>query len=87
MLFTAGDIAGHLGGKVLVPTRNFVTKLTAARLAAGEMVDLLQARLGLCFEDAYMLMSAAVDVQICQCCEPGEFPVTTRAVISKGILP
>lgn len=59
----------------------------AARLAAGEMVDLLQARLGLCFEDAYMLMSAAVDVQICQCCEPGEFPVTTRAVISKGILP
>ena len=32
-------------------------------------------------------VSAAVDVQICQCCEPGEFPVTTRAVISKGILP
>lgn len=59
----------------------------AARLAANEMVDLLQERLGLSFEDAYMLMSAAVDVQICQCCEPGEFPVTTRAVVSKGILP
>jgi len=59
----------------------------AARMAAGEMVDLLQDRLGLSFEDAYMLMSAAVDVQICQCCEPGEFPVTTRAVVSKAILP
>lgn len=59
----------------------------AARLAAGEMVDLLQARLGLSFEDAYMLMSAAVDVQICQCCEPGAFPVTTRAVVSKAIVP
>jgi amidase len=59
----------------------------AARLAAQEMVELLQARLGLGFEDAYMLMSAAVDVQICQCCEPGEFPVTTRAVVSKEILP
>ena len=59
----------------------------AARMAADEMVNLLQARLGLTFEDAYMLMSAAVDVQICQCCEPGAFPVTTRAVISKAILP
>ena len=59
----------------------------AARMAANEMVDLLQARLELSFEDAYMLMSAAVDVQICQCCEPGEFPVTTRAVVSKGIVP
>ena len=59
----------------------------AARLAAGEMVDLLQARLGLSFEDAYMLMSAAVDVQICQCCEPGAFPVTTRAVVSKQLVP
>lgn len=58
----------------------------AARMAAEEMVDLLQARLNLSFEDAYMLMSAAVDVQICQCCEPGAFPVTTRAVVSKEIL-
>ena len=59
----------------------------AARLAAGEMVDLLQERLGLGFEDAYMLASAAVDVQICQCCEPGAFPVTTRAVVSKELVP
>ncbi len=59
----------------------------AARLAAGEMVDLLQERLGLGFEDAYMLSSAVVDVQICQCCEPGAFPVTTRAVVSKEVVP
>lgn len=59
----------------------------AARLAASEMVDLMQQRLGLTFEEAYMLSSAAVDVQICQCCEPGAFPVTTRAVVSKRIMP
>ena len=59
----------------------------AARVAAVEMVTLMQKRIGLSFADAYMLMSAAVDVQICQCCEPGEFPVTTRAVISKQIMP
>ena len=59
----------------------------AARSAAEEMVALVQKRLGLSFEEAYMLMAAAVDVQICQCCEPGEFPVTTRAVISKEVMP
>ena len=59
----------------------------AARLAAGEMVDLMQQRLGLGFEEAYMLSSAVVDVQICQCCEPGAFPVTTRAVVSKELVP
>ena len=46
----------------------------------------MQEKGGLDFETAYMLMSAVVDVQICQCCEPGEFPVTTRAVINKEIL-
>lgn len=59
----------------------------AARLAADEMVNLMMERAGLSFEEAYMLMSAAVDVQICQCCEPGAFPVTARAVVSKGIVP
>ncbi len=34
-----------------------------------------------------MLSSAVVDVQICQCCEPGAFPVTTRAVVSKQVVP
>ena len=59
----------------------------AARLAAEGMVELMQQRLGMSFEDAYMLSSAVVDVQICQCCEPGAFPVTARAVIGKNILP
>ena len=59
----------------------------AVRSAAEEMVELMQKRLGLSFEEAYMLMAAVVDVQICQCCEPGEFPVTTRAVISKEVMP
>ncbi len=58
----------------------------AARMAAEEMVLLMQEKAGFGFETAYMLMSAAVDVQICQCCDPGGFPVTTRAVISKEIL-
>jgi amidase len=59
----------------------------AARMAAEEMVVLMQEKGGLSFEQAYMLMSAAVDVQICQCCEPGEFPTTTRAVLRKALLP
>ena len=59
----------------------------AARIAAEEMLALMQARSNLSFDDAYMMMSAAVDVQICQCCAPGEFPTTARAVISKQILP
>ena len=59
----------------------------AARMAAEEMVQLMQEKGGLTFEEAYMIMSGAVDVQICQCCEPGEFPVTTRAVIAKEVLP
>jgi len=58
----------------------------AARLAADGMVDLMCERLGLTFEDAYMLASAVVDVQICQCCEPGAFPVTARAVLPKAVL-
>ena len=40
----------------------------------------------LSFEEAYMLMSGTVDVQICQCCEPGEFPTTARAVLNKALI-
>ncbi len=58
----------------------------AARMAAEEMVMLMQEKGGLSFEQAYMLMSGAVDVQICQCCELGEFPTTTRAVVPKALL-
>lgn len=58
----------------------------AARIAADEMADFLQERLGVSFEEAYMLICAAVDVQISQCCEPGRFPATARAVVSKALL-
>ena len=70
-----------------VTTGEHLEMAQAARMAAEEMAQLIQQRLNLSFEEAYMLMSAAVDVQICQCCDPGIFPVTTRAVISKEILP
>ena len=50
------------------------------------MVILMQEKGGLSFEQAYMLMSGAVDVQICQCCDPGEFLTTTRAVVQKALL-
>ncbi|MBI2504268.1 MAG: acetamidase/formamidase family protein [Candidatus Latescibacteria bacterium] len=59
----------------------------ALRVAAEEMVRWMQERMQLSFAEAYMLMSAVVDVQICQCCGPGEFPVTTRAMISKALIP
>ncbi len=52
----------------------------ALRIAADEMVDLLQRKLAIGFDEAYMLMSATVDVQVCQICGPGSFPVTSRAV-------
>ena len=52
----------------------------ALRIAAEEMVDLLQRKLEIGFDEAYMLMCARADVQICQICDPGNFPVTARAV-------
>lgn len=55
----------------------------ALRIASREMAALLQRQLHLSFDDAYMLMSAACDVQICQACDPGKFPVTTRAVYKR----
>ena len=55
----------------------------ALRTAADEMAELLQRKLHVTFEEAYMLMSAACDVQICQACDPGNFPVTTRAVFAR----
>lgn len=50
----------------------------ALRMACDEMVDLLMRRLNLSFEDAYMLASVRADLGICQACDPGNFPVTTR---------
>lgn len=53
------------------------------RIAANEMADLLQRKMHVSFEDAYMLMSATCDIQICQACDPGKFPVTSRAVFPR----
>jgi amidase len=57
----------------------------ACRIAAQEMVALLQRKLGVNFAEAYMLMSARGDVQLCQMCGPGEFATTARAVFPRII--
>ncbi len=57
----------------------------AMRIATEEMVNLLMKRWSLSFEEAYMLVTARADLQICQACQPGEFPVTTRMSMPKLI--
>ena len=66
-----------------ITTGDAMDAVEALRIAAGEMTDLLQRELSLTFNDAYMLMSARGDVQVCQICDPGSFPVTTRAVFPR----
>lgn len=66
-----------------VTTGDALDPAEALRIAAEEMAGLLQQRLKLTFEEAYMLMSARGDVQICQILGPGTFPVTTRAVFPR----
>jgi len=63
-----------------VTTGDDIDPAVSLRIAADQMATLLQRRLHLSFEEAYMLMSATCDVQICQACDPGNFPVTSRAV-------
>ena len=55
----------------------------ACRIAAQQMINLLQEKLDVSFEEAYMLMSARADVQLCQMCGPGEFATTARAVFPR----
>ena len=92
-LLGPGDVTGFRQRPLIetpdswVTTAEHVDLAEAVRLAAVEMAALMQARMGLSFAEAYMLMSAVVDVQISQCCHPGVFPVTTRAVIAKDIMP
>ncbi len=50
----------------------------ALRMACREMVALLMRRLKISFEEAYMLASIRADLAVCQACDPGRFPVTTR---------
>jgi len=57
---------------------------TALRMACQEMVSLLQKRLEISFAEAYMLASVQADLGICQSCDPGHFPVTTRMVYQVG---
>jgi amidase len=66
-----------------VTTGDALDPVEALRIAADGMASLLQQRLDLSFDDAYMLMSARCDVQVCQLCSPGTFPVTARAVFPR----
>lgn len=66
-----------------VTTGDAMDPSQALKIAAEEMVCLLQQKFQITFEEAYMLMSARADVQICQICDPGKFPVTTRAVFPR----
>ncbi len=66
-----------------VTTGDDIDPAQACRIAAAEMVDLLQRKLDVTFEEAYMLLSARGDVQICQMCEPGKVATTARAVFPK----
>jgi amidase len=69
--------------EVWVTTGDAIDAVEALRMAAEGMAALLQERLELSFDDAYMLMSARCDVQVCQVCGPGTFPITARAVFPK----
>lgn len=55
----------------------------AMRIAVEEMVERIMRAWGLSFEEAYMLVTARADLLICQACQPGEFPVTTRVSLEK----
>jgi amidase len=55
----------------------------AIRVACEEMADLLQRRLGLDAEDAYMLLSIRGDVRVSQCCEPSAVAATARVVMPR----
>jgi len=55
----------------------------AAKLAVGDMMNIVQRRLGMTAEDAYMFLSAAGDLRISQVVNP---LVTVRMTISKSYL-
>ena len=55
----------------------------AITIACEEMANLLQRKLAISFEDAYLLMSATGDVRIGQVCNPNNFPSTIRVVFPK----
>jgi amidase len=57
----------------------------AMRIASEEMVKLLMRNWKLSFEEAYMLVTARGDLGICQACQPGKIPVTTRMSIPSSL--
>jgi amidase len=66
-----------------ITTADHLDPTTAMRMSAEGMVALLQDKLRIGFEDAYMLLSAQGDVGICQMCGPGQFATTSRTVFPK----
>lgn len=66
-----------------VTTGDHVEPAQACRIAAEEMTNLLEGKLGVSFDEAYMLMSGWGDVQICQMCEPNISFTTARAVFPR----
>lgn len=57
----------------------------AITIACEEMASLLQQKLGVSFDDAYLLMSAIGDVRIGQSCQPNRFPSTIRVVFPNSV--
>ena len=55
----------------------------AITIACEEMASLLQRKLAISFEEAYLLMSATGDVRIGQVCNPNNFPATIRVIFPK----
>jgi amidase len=53
----------------------------AIRVACEEMAGLLQQRLELSVEEAYMLIGIRGDVRVSQCCEPSAIAATARVVM------
>jgi amidase len=68
-----------------ITTGDDLDTATAMRIACDEMVNLLMKKLSLSFEDAYMLASVRADLRICQSCDPGKLPVTTRMEYQHGL--
>jgi amidase len=66
-----------------ITTADHVDPTIAMRMAAEGMLALLQDKLRVGFDDAYMLLSAQGDVGICQMCGPGQFATTARTVFPK----
>ncbi|PLT29414.1 acetamidase/formamidase family protein [Peribacillus deserti] len=56
---------------------------TAIRVASEDMQDIISEHWDLSNTDAYLLMSVAGDVQMCQCCKPSPVEVVTRFRIPK----